>query len=165
MMSGSVSNRSGLVDIGQNLNTETVGRAGLLKPLCVEPGSSVRQVLAMLKAQNRGSVLICQGGMIVGIFTERDALRVLASGNLDTPIESAMTTNPVVLRPYDTIGSAIARMATDGYRRLPIVDGDGRPIGVLEVRGIIHWLVEHFPKAVYNLPPVGNPATQHREGP
>jgi CBS domain-containing protein len=153
------------MDIGQNLNTETVDRAGLLPPLCVEPEASVRQVLAALKAHSRGSILICRAGSIVGIFTERDALRVLASGNLDLPIESVMTTNPVVLHSCDTIGSAIARMSTNGYRRLPIVDDQGRPIGVLDVRAIIHWLVEHFPTAVYNLPPVGNPATEQREGP
>jgi CBS domain-containing protein len=153
------------MDIGQNLNTETVDRAGLQTPLCVEPHIPVRQVLAILKQHSRGSVLVCRAGSIVGIFTERDALRVLASGNLDAPVETVMTTKPVVLRRSDTIGSAIARMATDGYRRLPIVDEQGRPIGVLDVRAIIHWLVEHFPTAVYNLPPVSNPATQQREGP
>jgi hypothetical protein len=33
------------------------------------------------------------------------------------------------------------------------------------VAGVVHWLVQHFPSAVYNLPPVSNPATQEREGP
>ena len=42
--------------------------------------------------------------------------------------------------------------------------GPSRPTGVLDVAGVVHWLVQHFPSAVYNLPPVSNPATQEREG-
>ena len=52
-----------------------------------------------------------------------------------------------------------------GTRRLPIVDAEGRPTGLVNIAGIIHWLVQHFPQAVYNLPPVPNPTTQEREGP
>jgi CBS domain-containing protein len=76
-----------------------------------------------------------------------------------------MTRDPVTLQHSDTVGTAIGRMSANGYRRLPIVDAAGRPTGVLDVAGVVHWLVQHFPSAVYNLPPVSNPATQEREGP
>ena len=42
-----------------------------------------------------------------------------------------MTRNPVVVSPEDSVGDAIAKMSRGGYRRLPIVNRDGVPTGVL----------------------------------
>jgi hypothetical protein len=47
---------------------------------------------------------------------------------------------------------------------LPIVDDDGKPTGVVAVHGIVHYLVDHFPETVYNLPPDPNAAPKAREG-
>jgi CBS domain-containing protein len=154
------------VDVADNLNSELVEQAGPVAPLCVEPETPVRRVLELLAELGRGAALVCRQGRLVGIFTERDALGILAgNGDLDAPVERFMARDPVTLRPSDTVGSAIARMSVHGYRRLPIVDAEGRPTGLLDVAGVVHWLVEHFPAAVYNLPPVANPITREREGP
>jgi CBS domain-containing protein len=154
------------VDIGNNLRSESVERAGVLEAVCVEPARSTAEVLRLLRDLGRGAVLICRGEKLEGIFTERDALRLLASGaDLSQPIETVMTPNPISALQSDSIGAAISKMAINGYRRLPVVDDQGRPAGMLDVSGIVHWLVDHFPAAVYNLPPVANPATHEREGP
>ena len=55
-------------------------------------------------------------------------------------------------------------MSRGGYRRLPIVNRDGAPTGVLSVRQILRYLVEHFPTAIYTLPPTPDEATKDREG-
>ena len=55
-------------------------------------------------------------------------------------------------------------MAKGGYRRLPVVDEAGHPIGVLGVSRLLEYLVEHFPKVVYTLPPQPHRASQEREG-
>lgn len=154
------------MDIGLNLQTETVQQAGPEQPLCVGPEVPVRGVLELLREQRRGSLLVCREGRLEGIFTERDALRLLAAGaDLDVPIREAMTPGPVTVGAHDPLATAIARMSENGYRRLPIVDGQGRPLGLLDAAGIVHWLVEHFPEAVYNLPPVPAPPVGEREGP
>ena len=147
------------------IDTETVASTRPAQPLDVEPDTPVRDVFALLKAQNSGSVLICRDGQLVGIFTERDALRLMASeADLSVPIETVMSANPVTLRVGDSVGKAIRKMSKGGYRRLPIVDESGRPTGVVKVSGIVHYLVEHFPDTIYNLPPAPNPMTQEREG-
>jgi CBS domain-containing protein len=154
------------MDIATNLHCETVLQAGPLKPLCVAPDLPVAEVLSMLRDSGRGAILVCRDEKLVGIFTERDALRLLASGgDLGLPIEAVMTRPPVAVRQSDSVATAISKMSRNGYRRLPIVDENGKPTGVVDVSGIVHWLVDHFPSAVYNLPPVANPATQEREGP
>ena len=148
-----------------SLNTESVASTRPMQPLDVEPDAPVRDVLALLKSQNTGSVLICRDGVLVGIFTERDALRLMAAdADLSEPIETVMSTNPVTLKADDTVGKAIRMMAQGGYRRLPIVNEANQPTGVVKVSGIVRFLVEHFPDTIYNLPPAPNPITQTREG-
>lgn len=148
------------------LDSETVTRAHPTEPLAVGPGTSVREVLDRLKAANRGAAVVCAAdGKLVGIFTERDFVRLAASGgHHDRPIETVMVRDPVTLVADDTVGTAISTMSAGGYRHLPIVDDQGRPTGMLEVSGIIHYMVEHFPAVIYTLPPQPHHSMQEREG-
>jgi CBS domain-containing protein len=126
---------------------------------------SVRDVLVLMKQHNTGCVLVCEQEKLVGIFSQRDVLRLLAlEADLGVLLETVMTRNPVTLKEGDTVATAIARMTAGGYRHLPIVDGEGRPTGLLKVRGIVHYLVEHVPKTIYNLPPDPKMVAQTREG-
>lgn len=154
------------MDFQLNLDSETVAHAHPAKPLVVEAQTSIRAVLELLRDRKRGAALVCSAeGALVGIWTERDAMRVLsAETDLDSAIEQVMVRDPVALSPSDTVGRAISLMASGGYRRLPIVDQQGRPTGVLNVAGILHYLVEHFPEVVYTLPPQPHQSTQEREG-
>jgi len=154
------------VDIQLNLNSETVSQAQPVEPLCVTPDTTVADVFALMRNHRTGSILICRDEVLVGVFTERDALRLMANrADLTEPISVAMTSNPVVVRVETTVGEAIQKMSLGGYRRLPIVDEAKRPVGVVKTPGVVRYLVEHFPQAVYNLPPVANQVSQHREGP
>ena len=133
--------------------------------LAVEPSATVRDVLEQLRSHNDGSVLVCREGKIAGIFTERDALRIMANGSsLDVPVEQLMISPPVTLLASDLIVTAINRMSSGGFRRLPIVDAEQRPVGMLLVAGLLHYMVQHFPEAVYNLPPQPKTQQQSREG-
>ena len=153
------------MDTGINLNHEPVGQAGLLPPLCITADTPVREALLVLREQHRGALLVCHHDKLVGILTERDVVRILVEGqNLAGPISDEMVKSPLTVRESDSVALAIRRMAENGYRRLPVVDDDERPVGLVDVEGIVHLLVQHFPNAVYNLPPVANPATREREG-
>ena len=148
-----------------NLNTETVDKCELAEPHCLAPTAKVSEALRQMRGQNRGAVLVCGDQVVVGIFTERDALRMMAAGAIfDGPLSEVMTPGPVVLRAGDMVGQAITMMAQGGYRRLPIVDDQGRPTGMITVEAIMHYLVEHFPAVIYNLPPEPHHAIQQREG-
>lgn len=153
------------MDFVLKLNSDTVAEAMSADPVCIDPHKSVREVLLLLKQCRSGGALVCRDGRLVGIFTERDALRLMAaSAPLDAPVESVMVAEPVTLRPGDTIAKAIRTMSVGGYRRLPVVNDDGRPVGLLNVVNVVHYLVEHFPQAVYNLPPESQSAMPEREG-
>lgn len=153
------------MDILENLKSEKISRLNPGEPLAVTPETTVREVFAFLKDQATGSVLIIKDGQLKGIFTERDALRLMATGGaLDVPIESAMTKDPTTILDQGTVAEVIKRMSSGGYRRLPVVDSTGRTKGIVKVSGVVHYLVQHFPTAVYNLPPHPDPVMQEREG-
>ena len=154
------------VDLELNLTTESVELASPAPPFCVAPQTPRRAVVQQLKAEGRGSVLVCRDDVLVGIFTERDALGVMArGGSLDAPVETVMVRNPATLDAKATVADAVERMASGGYRRLPIIDVERRPVGVVQASGIVHYLAEHFPQTIYNQPPVSHPGAQDREGP
>jgi CBS domain-containing protein len=153
------------MDLPRNLKTETVSRLHPSQPWLVQAGQPVADAVKLMREKRVGCVLVCEQRRIVGIFTERDLLRrVLAQGKgLSTLMQECMTPNPIAVHPKDSIGCAIKRMQKGGYRHLPVVNDD-RPVGILSVKRIVHYLVEHFPTMVYNLPPHPQPIQPKREG-
>jgi CBS domain-containing protein len=169
-----------------SLSTETVMAAYPEKPLIVAPDATVGGVLELMRAQKTGSVLICDGGKLAGIFTDRDALRWMANqasagqaiagqaGNgqtasiptigADEPISKLMTADPKSLPADTTVGEAIQQMSIGRYRHVPIIDDTSCPSGVASVYGIVHYLVDHFPQTIYNLPPQPGQVPAEREG-
>src|SRR5262249_46748139 len=105
------------------------------------------------------------GPKLIGILTERDALKLMArDADLSTPVREVMSNEPTTIPTTATVGDAIRVMSEGGYRHVPIVDAAGQPKGVGAVHGIVHYLVDHFPATVYNLPPNPNDSTREREG-
>jgi CBS domain-containing protein len=121
----------------------------------VERSATVAEAVELMRKENTGCVLVCDAGQLVGLFTERDLMRrVLAVGKpLTLPIAEVMTPDPVTIMPRDPIRLAVRRFEGGGHRHLPVVDESKRPVGILSVKRVVHYLVEHYPSAVYNQPP------------
>jgi CBS domain-containing protein len=153
------------VDFQLSLDSEGVGSAYPVQPLAAKADDSVGSVLQLLRAQRMGAALICEGAKLVGIITERDALKLMARGaDMTTPARDVMTPDPATLAANATVGDAIRMMSQGGYRHLPVVDDSSKPRSVVAVHGIVHYMVDHFPETVYNLPPDPKAAPREREG-
>jgi CBS domain-containing protein len=154
------------MDLAKNLKIDSVSRLHPTPPRQVAPHQTVSEAVALMRQESVGCLLVCEGRKVVGIFTERDLMRrVLAEGKpLSLTVRECMTPDPVTVHPKDPITAAVRRMEEGGYRHLPVVDEKGRPVGVLSVKRIVHYLVEHFPSTVYNLPPDPGVVPQEREG-
>jgi CBS domain-containing protein len=101
-------------------------------------------VQKMIKARI-GSVLVVDGGKLVGIFTERDALVRVVGPNLNpmtTPISAVMTPDPVSIEPTTSIQEVIDLQGEKGIRHLPVV-AEGRLVGMISSRDILHWVAQH----------------------
>jgi len=154
------------MDLAKNLKIESVSRLNLPAPLVLAPGDSVRRAVQQMQDKRMGCLVVCEEHRVVGVFTERDLVKRIVAANrpLETPLRDCMTHNPATVHDKETIGSAVRRMQQGGYRHLPVVDRAGQPIGMLSVKRIVRYLVEHFPATVYNQPPDPGVVQQHPEG-
>ncbi len=155
------------MELSRNLKVDSVSRLDPSPPRAIDADGTAADAVEEMRNGNVGCLLVTELGRVVGIFTERDLLtRVLAPGKpLDTPIRACMTADPVTVAPKDSVRTAVRRMQKGGYRHLPVVDEAGRPVGVLSARRVVHYVVEHFPALVFNLPPEPDRYPETPEGP
>ncbi len=124
--------------------------------VAVPLGTTIGQAARVMKERRIGCVLVEDGGKVVGIFTERDILTKLVGTGYDpakVQVDGVMTRDPETLTPDDPIAFAMQIMSVGGFRHVPLVDADRRPVGILSVKDIVDYLVEHFPREVLNIPP------------
>lgn len=136
------------------------------KPIEVPPNQSVADAIAVMQQKKLGCVLVTMGGKMVGIFTERDVLtRVFGKKDVDKlQVKDVMTANPQGFQPDDSIAYVLNAMSVGGYRHVPIVNDQGKPIAVISVKDIVTFIIDHFPEEVLNLPPAPIRTTEQREG-
>lgn len=153
------------MSLGENLWRADVSRIELREPVTLQPHASLSNVLETMCSHAVGCILLSDSGRLVGIFTERDVMkRVLAArADLNRPVGEFMTSPVTTIQPTDSIGSAIRTMYRGGYRRLPVVDARGTPLGIVSVKRLIRYLADHLSSTVYNLPPTTR-VLQAREG-
>ncbi|MGH7263160.1 MAG: CBS domain-containing protein [Candidatus Rokuibacteriota bacterium] len=127
------------------------------EPIRFTANATVQEAITKMLATRRAAVVIVDGeGRLIGIFTERDVLtRVVGQGRdvHRTTLGEVMTPDPEALSPQDRICYAVNRMNNAGYRTVPLVDAERRPIGIVTVSDVVKWLAEIFPEAVLNLRP------------
>ncbi len=95
------------------------------KPLVLPSDATVADACRAMCEHQTGSVLVSgEGNRLAGIFTGRDAVRLMVdqSGMADTPLAEAMTPDPVVVAPSDRAIDALRIMTEQGFRHLPVVD-------------------------------------------
>ena len=121
----------------------------------VDEGTPIRETIDLMLHRRIGAVLVVREGRAVGIFTERDVLRRVATTGIDQglPVAEVMTREPESLGVDDGIAFALNRMILGGFRHIPIVDDAGGPQAVLSLREVVAFIVSLLPARVHNLPP------------
>ena len=108
------------------------------KPIAVDGHAPVSQAVAEMVASNVGSVLVLVDGVVEGIFTERDALKLWNQhGKVnDMAVMKFMTTNLIITNADETIENAMSVMGQKNIRHLIVVDGK-KLLDVLSVKDLI----------------------------
>ncbi len=117
------------------------------KFVALAPTDLVSTAVAGMLETETSCALVVEEGRVVGIFTGRDFLNRISVEKrdpADTQLLDVMTRNPRSLHPDDCISFAIKQMAQEGYRHVPIVDAEQRPISVLDTRLVISHLIKVF---------------------
>ena len=154
------------MELARNFKVECISRLHPTPPRHIGPDQSVAEAVALMRQYEVGCLVVTKDDRLVGIFTERDLMRrVLAAGlPLSTPVSQCMTPDPVFVDEKESIRAAVRRMEEGGYRHLPVIGDTGKAVGILSVKRIVHYLVEHFPGTIYNLPPDPDAFPQEADG-
>jgi CBS domain-containing protein len=122
-----------------------LGSIRLSKARTVTPGTSVADVIAILREDASGAVVVVDAGSVVGIFTERDVLKKIATQpeRLADPVSRYMTPDPVVLRQEDPVAVALNKMGVGQFRHIPVLF-DGRVEGMVVARDVVAWLLTRY---------------------
>ena len=105
-------------------------------PVVANAEISVSAAARLMQQHHVGAVLITEGELLVGIFTERDALfRVIAAGRdpSATRVADVMTRDPRTISPDRPFGHALHLMHEGEFRHVPVVE-NGRPLGMVSAR-------------------------------
>jgi CBS domain-containing protein len=103
----------------------------------VAPGATVAEAATVMGARQVGAALVVDGETLIGIFTERDILRALAS-DFDAAhhhVGDWMTKEPVTVSPDASAAESLDRMLSEGFRHLPVTE-DGALVGVVSLRDL-----------------------------
>jgi arabinose-5-phosphate isomerase len=134
-------------DLGRSLmRVDEVMRKGEALPL-VPAGSSLAQAVERMTSTpgRPGAVLVVAAdGRFAGFYTDgdlrRSLLRARETNNFDMlarPVDEVMTAAPISVRPDQLVGEARRLLLERQIDQLPVVDGDGRPVGLLDVQDLL----------------------------
>jgi CBS domain-containing protein len=104
------------------------------KPCAIDADKSVSYAAKMLRDEDVGVAPIVEGDKLIGVLTDRDiATRVVADGKdpEQTTVREVASKNVVTVDPQQDLDEALRLMAQHQVRRLPVIEEDGRLVGVV----------------------------------
>jgi CBS domain-containing protein len=103
-------------------------------PRGVETSTPVAEAARLMKTEDVGSVPILEGDRLTGMLTDRDiAIRLVAEGKdpQSTTVGEIASRDVVTIDPQQNLDEALRLMAQHQVRRLPVVEEDGRLVGIV----------------------------------
>ena len=103
-------------------------------PKTVKPTDDIQVAACIMRDEDAGSVPVVEGGRVVGMVTDRDiVIRAVADGDFDCTVEDIATDDVVATNPEMSTADAAELMSEHQIRRLPVVDGDDRLVGIVSL--------------------------------
>ncbi len=106
-------------------------------PVFCTPSDTAQKAAQMMRDQNVGALPVVsdrESCQLLGMITDRDLCIAIIADGLDakkTTVEAFVTADPIVCREGENLDEAERAMQTHQVRRIPVVDGDGRCIGIV----------------------------------
>jgi CBS domain-containing protein len=151
-----------------SLARETLRVINRREPLTVPVGTSLADCLRLVEESGGGDsvVVAAPDGTLRGVLTERDIFGLIVGGAVDlgASVETLMNRTPRTLRLEQTVRDAIVLFADGRFRNVPLVDDDGRVVGMVRQQDVLKYLAEAFPEELLNLPPRPHQRMKETEG-
>jgi CBS domain-containing protein len=109
--------------------------------LTVDQSTPLVEAAASMTRRRVGAVLVMEGERLLGIVTERDVLRAVASGDIGGDVSPWMTRHPETVDTHESTQQAGVIMIHGGFRHLPVLEG-GTPAGIVSIRDLMRVVLE-----------------------
>lgn len=106
----------------------------------IPDNSSIDEAGTKMWEDNIGSLIVVDtDDLMAGIITERDILFAATKSLIgkDVPVTSIMSKTSLMATPNESVVTAVDRMISGGVRHLPVIDKDGKPLGMLSLRDVM----------------------------
>jgi CBS domain-containing protein len=123
-------------------------------PPAVEPHVSVMDAVDVMARHRVGAVVVVERGRLVGIFTERDLMLRVVKPQREialTPVRDVMTADVMTVTEASAHEDASRLMLTEHLRHLPVLDREGKVLGLLSMRALLEERLEDLSREVSSL--------------
>ncbi|MGC8959474.1 MAG: CBS domain-containing protein [Chloroflexia bacterium] len=110
----------------------------------VEPHHTMAELRTVLRDHRISGAPVLENGELVGIVSVEDLLKALSAGEIEAPVGEKMTRRPVTICADETVVTAIKYFNRHGYGRFPVVDRQGKLVGILTRGDIIRGLLKQL---------------------
>jgi CBS domain-containing protein len=131
------------VELGQGISeTRTVGDIATAAVVTVDESATVHETVDLMNRQSLTAVIVAAAGRPVGIFTERDVLKRVATVELDRKhalVKQVMTAPLVTVPRSALVGNVLAEMSRRDIRNMPVQDESSQLVGVVTMPEILQY--------------------------
>jgi CBS domain-containing protein len=119
----------------------------------IPPTISVHDAVRKMNLHRIGALVVVDDGQVVGMFTERDVLRLVGALQTVTHImvRDVMTRDVCTVTPTTDIEDAQELMRSRRIRHLPVIDPIGRLTGIVSIGDLNAWCVAHQARQIEGL--------------
>jgi CBS domain-containing protein len=120
----------------------------------VETEEPVLEAIQIMADHHVGALPVLRDGQLVGIISERDYARkviLLGRSSAETPVWQIMSSPVVTVGPQDAVRHCMELMTERRIRHLPVIDEDGRMIGVVSIGDLVRAVIEEQQETIEQL--------------
>jgi CBS domain-containing protein/anti-sigma regulatory factor (Ser/Thr protein kinase) len=113
-------------------------------PVTVEPGCLMSELKEILRMKRISGVPVLEAGQLAGIISIEDLVVALSRGEISARVGDKMTRRVEVVYADESVVKAVNKFGRYGFGRLPVVDRDGRLVGIVTQGDIVRGLLRRL---------------------
>lgn len=135
----------------EDILNQPVSELELRQLIAVGPKSTVREAVGLMQQKKLGCVVVVdEDGRPLGKFTERLLIQLLMdhADGMDEPVSQHMASAWDSVQVGDPIAKVIDCMESKKLRFIVVLDPDGKAVAITGQKGVMEYIVDHFPRQV-----------------
>ena len=111
----------------------------------VDAAASVKDAACLMARPDTDLVVVCREGAVTGVVTKTDIVAHISRdpiADLSAPIDTVMRRDVTTCRSSDALADVMQVMKARGHHRVPIVDDNRGPVGIVYARDALQCLLE-----------------------